>query len=75
MPDYMTQPMSSAKTEKITYYRQQSSAHVSHDESEAFTAAAKANYATFNNIDESAVEEGNYRSGQGIPTGGKTYQI
>ena len=70
----MTQPMSTPNTTKITYYRKQS-AHPSHEESGAFTAAAKSNYATFNNISKNTVDEGTYKSSQGIPTGGKTYEI
>ena len=72
---YMTQPMSSPKTETITYYRKQSQPHPSHAESGAFTQAAKSNYATFNHISETDVIEGTYRSSQGVPTGGKTYEI
>lgn len=72
---HMTQPMSSPKTETITYYRKQSKPHVSHEESGAFTEAAKSNYATFNNISRTDVTEGTYRSSQGVPTGGKTYEI
>lgn len=71
---YMTQSMSSSNTIKITYYRKQS-AHPSHEESGAFTAAAKSNYAKFNNISEGDVKEGIYRSSQGVPTSGKTYEI
>ncbi len=74
MAKYMTQSMSSANTETITYYRQQS-AHPSHAESGQFTADAIANYAAFNHIEESAVVKGTYRSDQGVPTGGKTYEI
>lgn len=72
---YMTQPMASPNTIKITYYRKQSQPHPSHEESGAFTAAAKSNYATFNHIPGSDVEEGIYKSSQGVPTGGKTYEI
>jgi len=75
MPNYMTQKMSSENTESVTYYRAQTSDHVAHGESEAFTSAAIANYAAFNHIDEGSVDVGTYRSGQGIPTGGKTYLI
>lgn len=72
---YMTQSMASPNTVKITYYRQQSQPHPSHEESGAFTAAAKSNYASFNHISEGSVEVGTYRSSQGVPTGGKTYEI
>ncbi|MCE2027185.1 hypothetical protein [Sessilibacter corallicola] len=75
MANYMTQSMDSPKTEKITYYRKQSQPHPSHEESSQFTRDAKKNYAEFNHIPEADVEEGSYRSGQGIPTGGKTYEI
>lgn len=72
---YMTQSMSSPNTIKITYYRRQYQPHPGHEESGAFTAAAKTNYATFNHIEEDIVEEGSYRSSQGVPTGGKTYEV
>jgi len=72
---YMTQPMSTANTIKITYYRKQSQPHPSHDETGAFTNAAVANYANFNDIPAAAVERGAYKSGQGVPTGGKTYEV
>jgi len=72
---YMTQSMDTAKTIKITYYRKQTQPHPSHAESGAFTDAAKANYAEFNSIPESDVEEGTYRSSQGVPTAGKVYEI
>ncbi|WP_028997594.1 hypothetical protein [Azohydromonas australica] len=73
---YMTQSMTSANTERITYYRKQSQPHVSHAESGAFTQAAIANYAQFNHIQPTAVVVGSdYRSGQGVPTGGKVYEI
>jgi len=75
MPSYMVQKMSSANTEPVIYYRAQSSDHVSHAESEAFTRAAIANYAAFNHIAEDSVDVSPYRSGMGIPTGGKTYLI
>jgi len=75
MPNYMTQTMSSPKTELITYYRKQKNQHPSHDESGAFTQAAQFNYATFNRIEENQVVVGPYRSGQGVPTGGKTWEI
>lgn len=75
MADYMTQKMSSGTLIPITYYRKQTQPHPSHEESGAFTSAAKNNYATFNNIPESEVEEGAYKSSQGVPTGGKTYKI
>ncbi len=75
MAIYMTQQMSSANTIPITYYRKQSQPHVSHEESGAFTQAAKQNYAQFNNINIDQVDAGTYRSGQGVPTGGKTYEI
>jgi len=72
---YMTQQMSSPTTIPITYYRKQSQPHVSHQESEAFTHAAQQNYAQFNNIAPNAVVLGAYRSSQGVPTAGKTYEI
>jgi hypothetical protein len=75
MPKYMTQKMSSGKLPTKTYYRKQTQDHVSHEESGAFTQAAKSNYAQFNHIDEAAVVEGTYKSGQGIPTGGGTFEI
>lgn len=75
MANYMTQKMSHPKCIPITYYRMQSTQHVSHVESGAFTQAAKTNYSTFNNVPPGSVEEGKFQSGQGVPTGGKTYQI
>lgn len=75
MPDYMTQKMSSGIKKPITYYRKQSSKHVSHDESSAFTTAAKTAYATARNVAVNTVEEGVYKSGQGIPTGGDVEQV
>jgi hypothetical protein len=75
MPDYMTQPMSSGKCIPITYYKKQSQEHVSHTESGAFTTAAKANYAAFNHLTVANVVAGAYKSGQGVPTGGKTFLL
>ena len=72
---YMTQPMSSPNTIKITYYRKQTQPHVSHSESGAFTADAKAIYADSNNIPQSEVEVGTFRSSQGVPTSGETCKI
>ncbi len=72
---YMTQKMSSGVLAAITYYRKQSSPHVTHTESSKFTTDAKNDYATTNGIQVSQVEEGTYRSGQGVPTGGTTEQI
>ncbi|MDX2241928.1 MAG: hypothetical protein NW224_14680 [Leptolyngbyaceae cyanobacterium bins.302] len=75
MAFYMTQKMSSGTLPAKTYYRKQSSAHVSHTESGNFTQAAKQNYARFNHIPEASVVEGKYMSGQGIPTEGSTFEI
>jgi hypothetical protein len=75
MAFYMVQKMSSGTLPAKTYYRKQSSAHVSHDESGKFTQDAKENYAKFNHISEDKVVEGKYESGQGVPTGGSTFQI
>jgi hypothetical protein len=75
MAKYMTQSMSSGLFTKITYYRKQSSSHPSHVESGAFTTAAIADYATTNGIDKSAVDEGTYRSNQGVPSGGNVEEI
>jgi hypothetical protein len=75
MAKYMTQRMSSGKLPPKTYYRKQTQDHVTHEESGAFTQAAKSNYARFNNIHEDAVDLGTYRSGQGIPTGVGTFEI
>ena len=74
MPKYMTQAMSSDKTEKITYYRKQPD-HPTHKTSGQFTQDAISNYAKFNHIDESKVVKGTYKSGQGVPTSGKTFEI
>ena len=70
----MTQKMESGILTPITYYRKQSS-HPSHSESSKFTDDAKTDYATINNISKENVEEGTYRSNQGIPTGGETKEI
>ncbi len=74
MAKYMTQKMSSGALAATTYYRVQS-AHPSHDESSAFTFAAKADYAAAHNIAVAAVEVGAYKSNQGIPAGGNTEEI
>jgi hypothetical protein len=59
-----------------TYYRQQSSAHVSHDESGRFTQDAIANYVAFNHLrNNDGIEVGHYQSGQGVPAGIGTYEI
>jgi hypothetical protein len=75
MPDYMTQKMSNAKCIPITYYRRQTQSHVTHMESGAFTQAAQQNYATFNALQVDEVEVGTFKSGQGVPTSGKVFQI
>jgi hypothetical protein len=75
MPNYMTQKMSSGKCIAITYYRKQTQVHVSHDESGRFTQAAKGNYATFNNLQANTVVEGTFQSGQGVPIGGKVFEV
>ena len=74
MATYMTQPMQSGTKGKITYYRKQS-AHPSHTESSQFTTDAKAAYARAKGVAVSDVEEGTYRSGQGVPTGGECEEI
>ncbi|MFZ5528281.1 MAG: hypothetical protein ACOZE7_16630 [Pseudomonadota bacterium] len=75
MPLYMTQKMSSGTLPAVTYYRKQSVPHPSHVESSTFTTNAKADYATANAILVANVEEGTYRSGQGVPVGGNTKLI
>jgi hypothetical protein len=75
MAIYMTQQMSSEKCSPITYYKKQSQEHVSHTESWAFTTAAKANYSAFNRVEVAKVVAGSYKSGQGVPTGGKTFEF
>jgi hypothetical protein len=73
---YMTQSMSSLKTERITYYRKQKQEHVSHVESGTFTQDAITNYAQFNHLSREQVVVGSdYKSKQGVPTGGKVYEI
>jgi hypothetical protein len=72
---YLTQKMSSGTLEAITYYRKQTNEHPSHTETGKFTQDAKNNYATFNHIPVANVRESAFKSGQGIPTGGKTYEI
>jgi len=67
MPNFMTQKMSSGIKKAVTYYRKQSSPHVSHEESEAFTTAAVNHYATAQRVAPNTVETGKYFSGQGRP--------
>ncbi|MTD27134.1 hypothetical protein [Erwinia sorbitola] len=74
MAKYMTQPMSAGVHPKITYYRKQS-AHPPHDESEKFTADATSDYATTNGVNKDQVEQGTYRSNQGVPVGGIVQEI
>ncbi len=71
---YMTQKMSSGILKATTYYRK-SNAHPSHQESSTFTIDAKQAYADEHGIETSSVEEGTYKSGQGVPTGGNTEEI
>jgi hypothetical protein len=71
---YMTQKMSSGILRATTYYRK-SSDHPSHQESSTFTINAKQAYANKHMIATSSVEEGTYKSGQGVPTGGNTEEI
>jgi len=66
MAVYMTQSMSSGIHRSILYYRK-SSNHPSHEESGAFTNAAKATYAAEIGVPINDVVEGRYRSGQGVP--------
>ncbi|HBS42035.1 MAG TPA: hypothetical protein DEA26_05095 [Oceanospirillales bacterium] len=75
MAKYMTQSMSSGILTKITYYRKQSGSHPSHAESGRFTQDAIDDYAQTNGIDESEVDEGTYRSNQGVPGGMNTKEI
>lgn len=70
MAKYMTQPMSFGSVAKITYYRKQS-AHPSHRESGQFTTDAKAAYAHHAGVSAALVEEGTYRSNQGVPADGE----
>lgn len=72
---YMIQKMSSSKTIPKNYYRKQKVDHPSHEEIRAFTDAAKNNYAQFNHIALDAVEAGDVRINQGVPTGSNTYEI
>lgn len=74
MPNYMTQKMSSGVLKAITYYKD-GGAHPSHEVSSKFTTDAKSDYATTRGVAVSAVEEGTYKSGQGVPTGGECKNI
>jgi hypothetical protein len=74
MPNYMTQKMSSGVKKAITYYRD-GGAHPSHDTSSKFTKDAKNAYAAARGVEVSAVEEGAYKSGQGVPSGGDCVAI
>lgn len=78
MPNYMTVQVKYGTLPRCTYYRQQTIQHPSHDESAAFTNAAKMNYVTVNHLtplQAADVEVTGYKSGQGVPTGGETFQI
>ena len=75
MAVYLTQKMSSGQLLPITYYRQQKTEHPSHTDTGKFTQDAKSNYAKFNHISEDQVEVGVFKSRQGKPTSGKTYEI
>lgn len=70
----MTQKMSAGVRIPITYYRKYSG-HATHEASGQFTRDSKANYASFNNILLTTVTEGTYKSAQGVPIGGKTWEI
>ena len=72
---YFTQKMSSGHLEAITYYRKQTNEHSIHTETSKFTQDAKNNYAAFNNIPVAKVIAGAFKSGPGLPTGRKTYEI
>ncbi len=67
MAKYMVQSMEYGTHGKIVYYRKQSSGHVSHTESGRFTQDAKAAYALAKGVTADLVEEGSYRSNQGVP--------
>jgi hypothetical protein len=71
----MTQSMSSGTFPKKTYYRKQSSPHVTHKESGAFTTAAKNQYSRDYGVNVDSVELGTYRSGQGVPTEANSEEI
>jgi len=74
MPVYMTQKMSSGVLKPITYYRG-GGAHPSHVVSSKFTTDAKNDYAATRGVAVGAVDEGTYKSGQGVPTGGECKKI
>lgn len=74
MAKYMVQKMSSGKLPATTYYRKQS-AHPSHEETGAFTAAAITAYATAHGISEDEVEKGKYFSNQGEPADADAEEI
>jgi hypothetical protein len=74
MPKYMTQKMSSGVKKAITYYRDGGD-HPSHETSSKFTKDAKNAYALARGVDVSTVEEGTYKSGQGVPSGGDCVAI
>ncbi|MDN5870230.1 MAG: hypothetical protein L0H73_05860 [Nitrococcus sp.] len=75
MPKYMVQSMSAGILASSQYYRKQRTPHVTHDESERFTADAKADYANEHGIEMTNVVEGTYRSGQGVPNNPNTIPI
>jgi hypothetical protein len=78
VPYYMTVNVQYESLPKKTYYRKQSSDHVSHDESGAFSADAKMNYVTFNHLTPNQaanVSVTGYKSGQGIPTSPGAYEL
>ncbi len=73
MADYMTQSMSLNALPAKMYYRKQSVPHPNHDETGAFTALARANYAAFNHLNAAQtalIVPGPYKSGQGVPLNG-----
>ena len=65
----MTQTMRFEDELPVTYYRN-GGAHPTHNISSAFTRDAKRDYAARVGCDDSEVELGPYRSGQGVPQRG-----
>jgi len=80
VPTYMVQQMSSGKHDVVTYYAGERTNPPSHEESTAFTAAAKKAYIDHlarkgDKITDAEVEAGNFRSSQGKPKDGNVEEI
>ncbi len=75
MAAYMTQKTSAGVKPATLYYRKQTVPHPTHDESSAFTTAAKTAYAGANQIAVNLVELGAYMSGQNKPSSNNAVEV